>query len=128
SSVFNDFIVGGEGGIRPPSRLPPSCYGGQDAATADLIVSVSQPSRVWGVSLAGLPNVARSQVRRAKVGGEGGIRTHVPVTRQHAFEARPLRPLRYLSVEGNQLKRTFHYTNGSPEGLRDERRKQGGRS
>ena len=31
-------------------------------------------------------------------GGEGGIRTHVPVTRQHAFEARPLRPLRYLSV------------------------------
>ena len=22
--------------------------------------------------------------------GEGGIRTHVPVTRQHAFEARPL--------------------------------------
>ena len=30
-------------------------------------------------------------------GGEGGIRTHVPVTRQHAFEARPLRPLRYLS-------------------------------
>src|SRR5437867_12779824 len=44
------------------------------------------------------------------VGGEGGIRTHVPVTRQHAFEARPLRPLRYLSVEGNQLKRTFYYT------------------
>src|SRR3954469_4583439 len=31
-------------------------------------------------------------------GGEGGIRTHVPVTRQHAFEARPLRPLRYLSA------------------------------
>src|SRR5688572_33328225 len=34
---------------------------------------------------------------RAKVGGEGGIRTHVPVTRQDAFEAPPLRPLRYLS-------------------------------
>ena len=32
-----------------------------------------------------------------KVGGEGGIRTHVPVTRQDAFEAPPLRPLRYLS-------------------------------
>ena len=31
-------------------------------------------------------------------GGEGGIRTHVPVTRQDAFEAPPLRPLRYLSV------------------------------
>ena len=33
------------------------------------------------------------------IGGEGGIRTHVPVTRQDAFEAPPLRPLRYLSVE-----------------------------
>src|ERR1019366_3957875 len=43
-------------------------------------------------------------------GGEGGIRTHVPVTRQHAFEARPLRPLRYLSVEGTRMKRTFDYT------------------
>src|SRR5688572_30952015 len=32
-------------------------------------------------------------------GGEGGIRTHVPVTRQDAFEAPPLRPLRYLSRE-----------------------------
>ena len=31
------------------------------------------------------------------IGGEGGIRTHVPVTRQDAFEAPPLRPLRYLS-------------------------------
>ena len=34
----------------------------------------------------------------SEVGGEGGIRTHVPVTRQDAFEAPPLRPLRYLSV------------------------------
>ena len=34
---------------------------------------------------------------RNLVGGEGGIRTHVPVTRQDAFEAPPLRPLRYLS-------------------------------
>src|SRR5205814_2426533 len=33
-----------------------------------------------------------------KNGGEGGIRTPVPVTRQDAFEAPPLRPLRYLSV------------------------------
>ena len=31
-------------------------------------------------------------------GGEGGIRTHVPVSRQDAFEAPPLRPLRYLSA------------------------------
>src|SRR3954471_2789492 len=43
--------------------------------------------------------------RRTKleIGGEGGIRTHVPVTRQHAFEARPLRPLRYLSCRTNFL-------------------------
>src|SRR5688500_12071629 len=34
----------------------------------------------------------------ARNGGEGGIRTPVPVTRQDAFEAPPLRPLRYLSV------------------------------
>src|SRR5262245_21469119 len=33
------------------------------------------------------------------VGGEGGIRTHVPRKGQDAFEAPPLRPLRYLSVE-----------------------------
>src|SRR5215203_3030689 len=33
-------------------------------------------------------------------GGEGGIRTPVPLTRQDAFEAPPLRPLRYLSVSG----------------------------
>ena len=42
--------------------------------------------------------------------GEGGIRTHVPVTRQDAFEAPPLRPLRYLSVRGDRVKRTLHYT------------------
>src|SRR5258708_3096463 len=35
---------------------------------------------------------------RKKVGGEGGIRTPVPITRQDAFEAPPLRPLRYLSL------------------------------
>ena len=38
--------------------------------------------------------------RLKKDGGEGGIRTPVPVTRQDAFEAPPLRPLRYLSVFG----------------------------
>src|SRR4051812_38990372 len=42
-------------------------------------------------------------------GGEGGIRTHVPVARQDAFEAPPLRPLRYLSVEADCAKRTFDY-------------------
>src|SRR6185295_12261682 len=40
-------------------------------------------------------------------GGEGGIRTHVPVTRQDAFEAPPLRPLRYLS---DDVRPTFDYT------------------
>ena len=44
------------------------------------------------------------------VGGEGGIRTHVPVTRQHAFEARPLRPLRYLSVGGIRVVWTSEYS------------------
>src|SRR5918994_4875969 len=38
---------------------------------------------------------------RTEFGGEGGIRTHVPLTRQDAFEAPPLRPLRYLSVPGS---------------------------
>jgi hypothetical protein len=58
-----------------------------------------QPGPVW------LPLMHQSSVRvvRAKVGGEGGIRTHVPVTRQIAFEAIPLRPLRYLSARENQL-------------------------
>ena len=42
------------------------------------------------------PQIVENQ--RLRNGGEGGIRTHVPVTRQHAFEARPLRPLRYLSA------------------------------
>ena len=41
----------------------------------------------------------------SKDGGEGGIRTPVPVTRQDAFEAPPLRPLRYLSV--------YHYARGT---------------
>ncbi|GEM_PF-2950850 len=41
--------------------------------------------------------LAKLRLARQKVGGEGGIRTHVPVTRQDAFEAPPLRPLRYLS-------------------------------
>src|ERR1700674_5888623 len=47
---------------------------------------------------------------KQEIGGEGGIRTHVPVTRQHAFEARPLRPLRYLSASVTSVKRTLHYS------------------
>ncbi len=42
--------------------------------------------------------VPRLVARRLKGrGGEGGIRTHVGVAPQPAFEAGPLRPLRYLS-------------------------------
>jgi hypothetical protein len=41
-------------------------------------------------------------------GGEGGIRTPVPLTGQDAFEAPPLRPLRYLSAEGFWQNRTLH--------------------
>src|SRR4029078_10240389 len=47
---------------------------------------------------------AAAEMEKARVarafcdGGEGGIRTPVAVTRQDAFEAPPLRPLRYLSV------------------------------
>ena len=46
----------------------------------------------------GLPRGYKSLFYKDLFGGEGGIRTHVPVTRQDAFEAPPLRPLRYLSV------------------------------
>ena len=63
-----------------------------------------QSAFACGTPSAGLPS--RSSGRRkasrtaAKAGGEGGIRTPVPVTRQDAFEAPPLRPLRYLSARG----------------------------
>jgi hypothetical protein len=42
------------------------------------------------------PNRQKTEPKARDFGGEGGIRTHVPVTRQDAFEAPPLRPLRYL--------------------------------
>ena len=42
--------------------------------------------------------------------GEGGIRTHVPIAGQDAFEAPPLRPLRYLSAGVTTSKRTFYYS------------------
>jgi hypothetical protein len=46
-------------------------------------------------------NIVRKRFRC--VGGEGGIRTHVPLTGQDAFEAPPLRPLRYLSGRTGEL-------------------------
>ena len=81
---------------------------GRDAQIARRMVrlrrsaaSARQPSRVLDGGLTWLgrrPSLAGARRRRAKAGGEGGIRTHVSVTRQDAFEAPPLRPLRYLSV------------------------------
>src|SRR6185295_2073986 len=44
-------------------------------------------------------------------GGEGGIRTHVGIAPQPAFEAGPLRPLRYLS--GGAI---LSHTGGRPGG------------
>src|SRR5262245_29595299 len=44
-------------------------------------------------------------------GGEGGIRTHVEVAPQPAFEAGPLRPLRYLSVHSLSQGRRACYQN-----------------
>ena len=74
----------GKGGIRPPSR-----------------------SALRWTAFAWLANrSSRRWEAGAKVGGEGGIRTPVPVTRQDAFEAPPLRPLRYLSI--------YHYARWGP--------------
>ena len=44
------------------------------------------------------PTHGGKQTRQSDIGGEGAIRTHVPLARQDAFEAPPLRPLRYLSA------------------------------
>src|SRR6188508_1408184 len=57
------------------------------------------------MTLACQPKPASEASVLAHVGGEGGIRTHVPLTGQDAFEAPPLRPLRYLSG-----RTTFDYT------------------
>src|SRR5438105_1341509 len=52
-----------------------------------------------------------SKRARAKAdGGEGGIRTHVPLTRQIAFEAIPVRPLRYLSARAVVGRGSLHHT------------------
>ena len=74
--------IGGEGEIRAESR----------GATAPRAVALeAHPSR-------------QRRAEGEEVGGEGGIRTHVPVTRQDAFEAPPLRPLRYLSAEAGPIR------------------------
>ncbi len=51
--------------------------------------------------------------RDSSHGGEGGIRTHVGVAPQPAFEAGPLRPLRYLS----SVERTPRPTANTPRAL-----------
>ena len=82
-------------GRRSPSPEPPTteregqCQRNWDSSQVPTRVSES------GDALETTRSAKRSG---AKFGGEGGIRTHVPVTRQDAFEASPLRPLRYLSV------------------------------
>ena len=59
------------------------------------------------------PSPSKALARRdkapeaARPGGEGGIRTHVGVAPQPAFEAGPLRPLRYLSA-AQQSQRYTH--------------------
>src|SRR5437762_304740 len=94
--------------------------------------AAARVSEVWRFSSAVAASQLRRDRRRAaesengsrklawtksrKSGGEGGIRTHVPVTRQDAFEASPLRPLRYLSVAQNRAKRTLYYS-PPPAGL-----------
>ena len=59
-----------------------------------------EPARDEPTASRGVPEASLDAKRPSgarEVGGEGGIRTHVPLTRQDAFEAPPLRPLRYLS-------------------------------
>src|SRR5262245_37064534 len=73
---YDDYLEG---------RLSIRCY-----RTARLIAEVSVP-----LTLSRSTCCRRGS--KLEIGGEGGIRTHVPVTRQDAFEAPPLRPLRYLS-------------------------------
>ena len=48
--------------------------------------------------------IKKRQIQRLNFGGDGGIRTHVPVPRQTHFECVPLRPLRYVSMEHLILK------------------------
>ena len=65
--------------------------------------------RAWTHVHRGLPEHTprrqSTEPKARKIGGEGGIRTHVPLTRQDAFEAPPLRPLRYLSAEAGRVRR-----------------------
>jgi hypothetical protein len=57
-------------------------------------------------------DASTDETKLSEFGGEGGIRTHVPLARQDAFEAPPLRPLRYLSARAGPRRAagTFDYT------------------
>ena len=76
-------------------------------------------------SLASQPKPASEASGLAKAGGEGGIRTPVPVTRQDAFEAPPLRPLRYLSALGRTFIIPHRPAHSSRAQSREARRHEG---
>ena len=80
----------------------PHIIGKPDADTAyGLALPTPSDQFTTTSSIHGLPvrmaDLFANSKKFRRNGGVGGIRTHVPVTRQDAFEAPPLRPLRYLS-------------------------------
>ena len=95
----------------------------RELATEDIL-------RVTLARIAGLPSVAseppsrspalrrpgRSERFRRRMAERVGFEPTCPFG-QDAFEAPPLRPLRYLSVEVRRVKRTFDYTSAFPRFL-----------
>jgi hypothetical protein len=64
----------------------------------------------WTPSVCGAASDWEERTIR-RCGGEGGIRTRVGViSPQTAFEAAPLRPLRYLSGRGSIERRAFYFS------------------
>src|SRR5437762_7666314 len=91
-------------GFEPPCRLPGKTLSRRALITplgAKLLAARSRSSlrddAPPALACRGASEARRPREAAFKNGGEGGIRTPVPVTRQDAFEAPPLRPLRYLS-------------------------------
>ena len=85
------FVVGGIEGILKDMR-----YTSQSIYWFSLIYQISllckenekTHSHLW----------VRNCVQVQPAGGDGGIRTHVPISRQNDFESFSLRPLRYVSI------------------------------
>jgi hypothetical protein len=122
-----ELMIGGEGGIRPPSRLPPSRftllrtsrrYGGSHRVSAPSTIARSEftSERRWLAERVGFVHLratryggshrvsAPSTIARSEFTSERrwmaervGFEPTCPCG-QDAFEAPPLRPLRYLSV------------------------------